>query len=136
MDETKRTARLADPAREIALHVDSVSKTFKVHQERANSLKQYIATGGRNRFEEFHALRNVSIEVAVGETVGVIGHNGSGKSTLLKCMAKILTPNKGSVAVNRHFAALLELGADLWPLGVFFLVGMTFATLRFRKRLD
>ena len=115
MDETKRTARLADPAREIALHVDSVSKTFKVHQERANSLKQYIATGGRNRFEEFHALRNVSIEVAVGETVGVIGHNGSGKSTLLKCMAKILTPNQGEISVNKRMAALLELGAGFHP---------------------
>ena len=55
---------MADPHREIALRVDSVSKTFKVHQERANSLKQFIATGGRNRYEEFHALRDVSLDVA------------------------------------------------------------------------
>jgi ABC-2 type transport system ATP-binding protein len=97
------------------LRVDSVTKTFKVHHERATSLKQYIASGGRNRYEEFEALRSVSLEVAVGEAVGIIGHNGSGKSTLLKCMAKILTPNAGSIQINKRMAALLELGAGFHP---------------------
>ena len=106
---------MAEHPREVALRVDSVSKTFKVHQERASSLKQFIATGGRNRYEEFHALRNVSLDVAVGEAVGIIGHNGSGKSTLLKCMAKILTPNSGSIVINKRMAALLELGAGFHP---------------------
>ena len=100
---------------EIALSVDHVSKTFRVHQERASSLKQFIATGGRNRYEEFYALRDVSLEVRVGEALGIIGHNGSGKSTLLKCMAQILTPNAGSIAVNKRMAALLELGAGFHP---------------------
>ena len=115
MDETEHDARMADPHREIALRVDAVSKTFKVHQERASSLKQFVATGGRTRFEEFHALRNVSLDVAVGEAVGIIGHNGSGKSTLLKCMAKILTPNAGEIIINKRMAALLELGAGFHP---------------------
>ena len=115
MDETEHAARMADPSRGIALRVDSVSKTFKVHQERASSLKQYIATGGRNRYEEFHALRNVSLDVSVGEAVGIIGHNGSGKSTLLKCMAKILVPNEGEIIINKRMAALLELGAGFHP---------------------
>ncbi len=95
----------------IALRVDDVTKTFRIHHERASSLKQFIASGGRNRYEEFFALRNVSFDVQVGEAVGVIGHNGSGQSTLLQCMAKILTPNAGSIDVRRKMAALLELGA-------------------------
>jgi len=98
-----------------ALTVDGVSKTFKVHQERANSLKQYLAARGRNRYEEFYALRDVSFEVRDGEAFGVIGHNGSGKSTLLKCMAGILQPNTGSVTVHRRMSALLELGAGFHP---------------------
>ncbi len=98
-----------------ALTVDGVSKTFKVHHERANSLKQYIAARGRNRYEEFYALRDVSFEVHDGEAFGVIGHNGSGKSTLLKCMAGILQPNKGSITVHRRMSALLELGAGFHP---------------------
>lgn len=100
---------------EIALSVNSVSKTFRVHHERANSLKQFIATGGRNRYEEFYALTDVSFDVRVGEALGIIGHNGSGKSTLLKCMAKILKPNAGHIAVHKRMAALLELGAGFHP---------------------
>ena len=95
----------------IALRVDNVTKTFRIHHERASSLKQFIATGGRNRYEDFYALRDVSFEVGEGEAVGIIGHNGSGKSTLLKCMAQILTPNVGKIHVNKKMAALLELGA-------------------------
>ncbi len=94
-----------------ALIVDNVTKTFRIHHERATSLKQFIASGGRNRYEDFYALRDVSFEVAEGEAVGIIGHNGSGKSTLLKCMAQILTPNAGRIQVNKKMAALLELGA-------------------------
>ena len=67
-----------------------------MHQERTNSLKQFIAGGGRNRYEEFFALNEVSFEVREGEAFGVIGHNGSGKSTLLKCMARSCARTPGS----------------------------------------
>ena len=116
MAPTKRSRQANDgSSSDVALSVDSVTKTFKVHHERATSLKQFIATGGRNRYEEFEALHEVSLQVATGEAVGIIGHNGSGKSTLLKCMAKILTPNAGSIVINKRMAALLELGAGFHP---------------------
>ncbi len=97
------------------LEVQDVTKTFRIHHERARSLKQYVAARGRNRYETFYALRDVTLTVREGEAVGVIGHNGSGKSTLLKCMAGILRPNAGSIAVRRRMAALLELGAGFTP---------------------
>jgi ABC-2 type transport system ATP-binding protein len=100
---------------DVALRVHGVTKMFRVHHERTNSLKQLIAGGGRNRYDEFYALRDVSFEVKAGEAFGVIGHNGSGKSTLLKCMAGILTPNAGHIVVNRRMSALLELGAGFHP---------------------
>ena len=71
---------------ELVLEVENVTKTFRIHRERANSLKQRIAAKGRNRFDEFIALEDVTFDVHEGEVFGVIGHNGSGKSTLLKCM--------------------------------------------------
>jgi ABC-type polysaccharide/polyol phosphate transport system ATPase subunit len=98
-----------------ALEVIHVTKSFRVHRERANSLKQRLAGGGRNRYEEFLALRDVSFDVNEGEVFGVIGHNGSGKSTLLKCMAGILRPNAGEVHVHKRMSALLELGAGFHP---------------------
>src|ERR1700712_4605718 len=99
-----------------ALEVDHLTKTFKLHREKVNSLKQLVASRGRrNVYEEFVALDDVSFEVREGEVFGVIGHNGSGKSTLLKCMAGILQPNSGSVHVAKRMSALLELGAGFHP---------------------
>jgi ABC-2 type transport system ATP-binding protein len=99
----------------VALNVRDVTKTFRVHHERVNSLKQLVAGRSRNKYEDFYALRDVSFEVRDGEAFGVIGENGSGKSTLLKCMAGILRPNSGHVDSNRRMSALLELGAGFHP---------------------
>ena len=98
-----------------ALEVDHLRKTFRVHHEKANSLKHLIAGKGRNRFNDFVALDDVTFDVREGEVFGVIGQNGSGKSTLLKCMAGILQPNSGSVRVHKRMSALLELGAGFHP---------------------
>ena len=45
---------------EVVLEVDNLTKTFRIHRERANSLKQRIAAKGRNRFDEFIALEDVT----------------------------------------------------------------------------
>ena len=61
------------------------------------------------------ALQSVSLEVAKGESFGLIGGNGSGKSTLLKIIAGLLSPTSGSLDVVGRLAALIELGAGFHP---------------------
>jgi len=95
--------------------VEEVSKRFRLYHERNQSLKIWMMRGRRATFEEFWALRDVSLEVEEGTTFGVIGENGSGKSTLLKCMAKILRPDSGRIGVTGKVSALLELGAGFHP---------------------
>jgi ABC-type polysaccharide/polyol phosphate transport system ATPase subunit len=98
-----------------AIRVDGVSKRFRLYHERNESLKVSVLRGRRARYEEFWALRDVSFDVAVGTTFGLIGENGSGKSTLLKCIARILRPDEGTIASQGKISALLELGAGFHP---------------------
>jgi ABC-2 type transport system ATP-binding protein len=98
-----------------AILVDDVSKQYRLYHERNQSLKAAIMRRARVKYEEFWALRDVSLEVPEGKTYALIGENGSGKSTLLKCMAHILRPEKGRIETNGKISALLELGAGFHP---------------------
>lgn len=99
----------------IAVRIDGVSKSFRIATDPVNSLKERIVRLGRGGHVEFQALRDISVDISEGETVGILGHNGSGKSTLLKCIAGILTPTAGQVLVRGRLTSLLELGAGFHP---------------------
>jgi ABC-2 type transport system ATP-binding protein len=92
-----------------AVEVRGVSKRFRIQHDK--SFKERAISFGRSSHEEFYALRDIDLDIAVGSTVGLLGHNGSGKSTLLKCIAGILAPTTGSITRVEKIAALLELGA-------------------------
>ena len=95
--------------------VDEVWKTFRIYLQRSSTLKQAVLRRGREEFEEFWALRDVSFEVPAGTTLGLIGANGAGKSTMLKVLSRILVPDRGSVEMHGRVSALLELGAGFHP---------------------
>src|SRR4051794_41742415 len=65
--------------------------------------------------EKRWALKDVSFEVAPGQSVGLIGGNGAGKSTLLRLAAGLGAPTRGKVRVDEHAAAVLSLGDTLHP---------------------
>ncbi|MPZ48339.1 MAG: ATP-binding cassette domain-containing protein [Dehalococcoidia bacterium] len=95
-----------------AIVVEDVDKTFRLTTRR--DIKSAVLHPFRNRqsaSEPFSALSGVSLTVARGESLGVIGANGSGKSTLLRLMAGISRPTRGRVEVRGRVSALLELGA-------------------------
>jgi ABC-2 type transport system ATP-binding protein len=98
----------------IAIDVASVSKRFVLNPD-ARSLKERVVRRGKIPAQEFWALRDVSLQVAQGETLGLLGHNGSGKSTLLKLVGGIMKPTQGEIRVRGRLASLLELGAGFHP---------------------
>ena len=51
------------------------------------------------RFGERAVLRQVSVSVAAGATLAVLGRNGAGKSTLLRILATLLRPHGGDISV-------------------------------------
>jgi ABC-2 type transport system ATP-binding protein len=98
-----------------AIEVAGVSKRFRLFHEKYTSLKERAIHFGRVPHEDFWALRDIDLNIAQGETFGLLGRNGSGKSTLLKCLAGILQPTTGSIRTEGRLAALLELGAGFHP---------------------
>lgn len=99
-----------------AIYVRGLSKAFPIYSKPHHRLLQMIAPGPKDRwYREFHALRNIDLNIARGETVGIVGRNGSGKSTLLQLICGTLTPSSGDIQVNGRIAALLELGAGFNP---------------------
>lgn len=95
------------------INVDNVSMCYRLTYDRINSMKEYIVQllGGKIRYQEFWALRDVSFELKKGEVLGIIGNNGAGKSTLLKVISGILKPTKGNVSVSGTVVPMLELGS-------------------------
>lgn len=48
-------------------------------------------------FEDVHALKPLSLEIAAGEVLGLVGENGAGKSTLIKILSGVHAPDAGEV---------------------------------------
>ncbi len=97
------------------IEVDNVSKRFVIRKDKSIKERLVNATLSKQHREDFWALRDVSVSIAAGTTVGLIGPNGSGKSTLLKAIGGIIQPTSGTVRRRGRLAALLELGAGFHP---------------------
>lgn len=100
----------------VAIKVDDVSKYFILPHEKKNSLKSTaLNLFSKKTYEKQKVLNNISFEIKEGEFFGIVGKNGSGKSTLLKLLAKIYTPNEGSVTINGNLTPFIELGVGFNP---------------------
>ena len=69
------------------LDVQGVSRTFR--------LKRVGLLGARPRVQ---AVRDVSLTLHAGQTLGVVGESGSGKSTLGRCILRLIEPDRGRVS--------------------------------------
>ncbi len=98
-------------AKEIAIHVDHLSKLYKLYDKPSDRLKESLGLTRKKRYREHYALTDVSFDIGKGETVGIIGTNGAGKSTILKIITGVLNPTSGEAVVDGRISALLELGA-------------------------
>jgi lipopolysaccharide transport system ATP-binding protein len=78
------------------------ARNVAVIYNRANSLF---------RRDPFWALKDVSLDLHAGESLGVVGRNGVGKTTLLKVLADIIRPDRGMVENLGATTAMLSMQA-------------------------
>jgi ABC-type polysaccharide/polyol phosphate transport system ATPase subunit len=98
-----------------AIEIERASRRFRVYPQPVRTLKELLVARRRLRGTDVWALRDVSLTVAPGEALGLIGRNGSGKTTLLRLIAGIIKPTDGTVTVEGRVGSLLELGAGFHP---------------------
>jgi ABC-2 type transport system ATP-binding protein len=92
------------------ISVQDVGIRFRRDKRRKRDIKDILSGRAfRQKPDEFWAFRNVSFDVAKGDSIGVVGRNGQGKSTLLKMVAEVLIPDEGSVEVRQGVAPLIEI---------------------------
>ena len=97
---------------DVIINVEHLSKMYKLYNRQRDRVKDALGFGKKESlYKEHYALKDVSMQVHKGETVGIIGTNGSGKSTILKIITGVLSPTSGEVEINGRISALLELGA-------------------------
>jgi ABC-type polysaccharide/polyol phosphate transport system ATPase subunit len=95
-----------------AVSVQDLSITYRTTFEKVPTLRSAVVRLGRGEraVREVHALQNLSFDVPVGTSLGVIGANGAGKSTLVRAVAGILAPSSGRIEVRGRISSLLALG--------------------------
>lgn len=99
---------------EIAVSLKNVSKCFQRYAHPAGRLKDLLFPKF-SKADPFWALKNINLDIPLGETWGLVGRNGSGKSTLLQILVGTLKPTSGTVKVVGRISALLELGSGFNP---------------------
>ncbi len=97
--------------------LQNITKVFKIPHQVTRTLYHRLTGGfgGGYDYEEFYALRDVSLDVHQGEFLGIMGPNGSGKTTLLRIIAGVYRPTTGTCLVKGEVSPLLELGLGFQP---------------------
>ena len=107
-----------------AVELERVSKRYLLgeHHGAHGTLRDTISAAARRALgretavpEEIWALRDVSLSVAEGESLGLIGRNGAGKSTVLKVITRITEPTSGVSRTRGRVGSLLEVGTGFHP---------------------
>lgn len=101
-----------------AISIKNVSKKYSLGVAGADTLRDKITSKlsfKKSVGEDFWALRDLSVDIKVGDVYGIIGKNGAGKSTLLKLISRITYPTSGTIELKGKVASLLEVGTGFHP---------------------
>ena len=96
---------------EVVVEAKHLGKAFQLYAHRNDWLKQVLLGWWKSYFKPFWVLRDISLEVRRGESIGILGRNGCGKSTLLQVICGMTLPSHGELRVSGRIAPVLALGS-------------------------
>ena len=85
----------------LSIKVSNISKSFKTYN-RKPGLKGALKSFFNRQYTDFHALKNIDLNIEEGEILGILGENGAGKTTLIKLMVGLLHPTSGNVNIKNY----------------------------------
>jgi len=125
------------------IELDQVSKHFFIPTVRRETVREHVLGVLDPRgSQKLQVLDRVSLALAPGEALGIMGRNGCGKSTLLKIICGIYQPDAGRVTVRAQITPILELGVgwnqELDAIDNVCLIGsvMGLSIAEIRRRMD
>lgn len=93
------------------IRFERVSKAFRIEpSDSASGLKRLLKRVGAIVTPRYHeVLRDISFEIADGESWALLGVNGCGKTTLLRLVCGVTRPTSGNIIVKGRAGGLIEL---------------------------
>ncbi|MEP0338878.1 MAG: oligopeptide/dipeptide ABC transporter ATP-binding protein [Alphaproteobacteria bacterium] len=117
------------------LELTDVTKNFVKHLDAAAKLARYL--GAKVTEEVVHAVDGVSLKIAKGEVVGLVGESGCGKSTLGRMVAGILEPTAGAIHYKGNLVSAMDKDAGhKTALAIQMIFQDPFASLNPRMRVQ
>ena len=106
-----------------SIEIRDLTVEFPILGSHSRSLKNTLlaqATGGRimagaRDIVKVRAIDGISLRIAAGDRIGLVGHNGSGKTTLLRVLSGIYKPTSGHVRIDGRVGTLLNPAAGMDP---------------------
>ncbi len=96
------------PASAGSVKLSGLGKAYRLYPAKWGRAAEWMGFPARHSLN--WVLRDVDLDIAPGEALGIVGENGAGKSTLLKLITGVSRPTAGALAVTGRVSALLELG--------------------------
>lgn len=110
VEQISKKYRVYHEAHGYSTLVDAISRRARNFIYKVRHPFQPLPTSAISQYEEFWALKDVSLSIDEGDRVGIIGRNGAGKSTLLKVLSRITEPTSGRIKIRGRVSSLLEVG--------------------------